>query len=172
MLTFRYFKKHISRRRRSVLKLLLRSVSHHNLSADGMNNDESFSLIFAVGVSSYPSQVFMFFDECARWRYDENCLCRSSLRSAGRSSVSIFLINGEPIFLFTCILSLSHGRERFFRWRGHQFYCEVIVVSFVQIQPADFIYLAREFGRHVNITNLPQTTVLTAAIANGMYIST
>ena len=98
MLTFRYFKKHLSRRRRSVLKLLLRSVSHHNLSAEGMNNDESFSLIFAVGVSPYPRQVFIFFDECARRRYDENCLCRSILRSAERSSVSIFLINRRPIF--------------------------------------------------------------------------
>lgn len=70
MLSFRYFKKHLSRRRRSVLKLLLRSVSHHNLSAKGMNNDQSFSLIFAVGVSPYPRlgiYVFWWMRTSALW---------------------------------------------------------------------------------------------------------
>lgn len=98
MLTFRYFTKHLSRRRRCVLKLLRWSVSHHNLSAEAMNNDQSFSLIFAVGVSSYPCLGIYVFDECVCRCFDENCLCRSILWTAERSSVSIFLINSQSIF--------------------------------------------------------------------------
>lgn len=46
-----------------MLKLLHRSVPHHNLSVHKMNNDQSFSPIPAVGAYSYPRTDFDDFEE-------------------------------------------------------------------------------------------------------------